>query len=60
MLKQARAGKFAIVVFCRLEYLCISWAEFLAAEKSIRKSRVTFHNATRTGGRPFVEFSKQS
>jgi hypothetical protein len=53
MLEEARTGNFATVIFCRLEYFCGSQADFIAAEKSIRKSRITFHNAIKTGGLPF-------
>jgi site-specific DNA recombinase len=52
MLNEARTGKFAIVVFYRLEFLCCSRADFIVAEKSIRKSKITFHNATKIGGQP--------
>jgi len=59
MLKEARKGIFAIIVFCSLEYLCGSQADLLVAERSIRKSRVAFRNAMRIGGHMLGGFYKQ-
>jgi DNA invertase Pin-like site-specific DNA recombinase len=50
MLEEARTGKCAVLVFYRLEYLCNSRMDFIAAEKSIKKSRVNFHDAIKIGG----------
>jgi DNA invertase Pin-like site-specific DNA recombinase len=45
MVKEARAGRFDIIVLLRLEYFCRSQAELIAAKEFLIQSGVPFHNA---------------
>jgi hypothetical protein len=50
MVKEARAGKFGIIVLCGLEYFCSSQVELIAAKESLTQSGVPFHNAIKVDG----------
>jgi hypothetical protein len=45
MVKEARAGKFDIIVLYGVRYFCSSQAELIAAKESLTQSGVPFHNA---------------
>jgi hypothetical protein len=50
MLKEARAGKFDIIVLYGVRYLCNSQADLSAAEESFKQAGVRFYNAVNMDG----------
>ncbi|MCJ7635420.1 recombinase family protein [Candidatus Bathyarchaeota archaeon] len=50
MVKEAKAGKFAIIILYGVRYLCSSQADLRAAEESLKQSGVRFHNVVNMDG----------
>ena len=55
MVKEARTGKFDIVVLCKLEQLCSSPSDLANAAESLRHVGIPFHYVHKQGGKSIGE-----
>jgi DNA invertase Pin-like site-specific DNA recombinase len=56
MVKEAKAGKFNVVVLYEVRYLCSSQTDLRTAEESLKQSGVRFYNAVNMDGQGYGGF----